>query len=405
MVEIWPKLPIIVQDYYAEKFQLQGVNNVLEALRLNDRILDINLQLISIPLLTALATINEPFKALTSLELRTTDENAPALPESFLGGSAPRLRELSLDGIPSPAVSKLLSSAKDLVSLRLWNIPNSGYIPPNEMVKSLSKLTKLKTFYLGFRSPRSETDREHESPRPPPLKRDVLPALTAFFFKGSSEYLEETVARIDVPLLRNTSVTLFNQLIYETPQLRQFIVRTSRSAPQRVDVVFSGYRVQVILFHQNGEDYHKTLELAVSCAASDWQLSSLAHICLESLPPLPTLERLGIHEGRSSQPVWQDDVDHGQWVELFHPFTSVNTLDISETFVGRIAPALQVLASKERAEVLPALQNIFLEGLQPPGLIQDAIGRFVAARQLSGHQVAVHHRDRGRWWHKRAEDY
>jgi hypothetical protein len=44
-------------------------------------------------------------------------------------------------------------------------------------------------------------------------------------------------------------------------------------------------------------------------------------------------------------------------------------------------PALQ--------EVLPALQNIFLEGLQPSGPVQEDLGKFVAARQLSGHPIAV----------------
>jgi hypothetical protein len=409
MADIWPELPIIVQDYYAENLQLQGVDNVLDALKLEDRIHEINLQLVPSPLLKGIATLKEPFKALTSLELQTTDENAPALPDSFLGGCAPRLQELSLDGIPSPTVGKLLSSAIDLVSFRLWNIPHSGYISPEEMVKSLSTLTKLKSLYLGFRSPPSGTDGEPDSlsPRRPPLKRTVLPALTAFYFKGNSEYLEDMVSRLGGPNLSNITVTLFNQLIFDTPQLRRFIDRTETHATHRADIVFSGYRVQVILFRQNGTTYRKVVELAVSVAASDWQLSSLAHICLKSLPPLPTLERLGIHEGRSSQPVWQDDVEDRQWVELFHPFAMVKTLDISETFVGRVVPALQVLSGKERvaAEVLPALQNIFLEGVQPSGHIQDAIGEFAAVRRLSGHPVAVHHRDRGRWWHMRAEDY
>jgi hypothetical protein len=407
IADIWPQLPVIIQDYYSEHLQSQGVDNVLDALKLEDRIHKVNLQLIPSPLLKGFVTMKEPFKALTSLELQTTDDNAPALPDSFLGGCAPRLRELSLDGIPSPAIGKLLSSANELVSIRLWNIPHSGYISPGEMVKSLSALTKLKTFYLGFRSPPSGTDRELVSRRSSPLKRIVLPALTAFYFKGNSEYLEDIVSWIGAPHLSNITVTLFNQLIFDTPQLRRFIDRTETHTTHRADIVFSGYRAQVILFRQNGETYRKIVELAVSVAASDWQLSSLAYICLKSLPWLPTLERLGIHEGRSSQPVWQEDVEDGQWVELFKPFAMVKTLDISETFVGRVVPALQVLSGKERVEteVLPALQNIFLEGVQPSGPIQDAIGQFADVRRLSGHPVAVHHRDRGRYWHMRAEDY
>ena len=343
------------------------------------------------------------------MALQSKDESAPALPDSFFGGSVPRLQELSFEGIPFLAVRKLLSSTKGLVSLRLWDIPPSGYISPEEMATSLSTLTKLKRLVLGFRSPRPQTDTEIESRYPPLLTRIVLPSLTVFNFKGNSEYLDDFVARIDAPLLDNTAITLFNQLIFGTLRLglRHFLGRTERfNAARRADVVFFCYRVQVSLFRQNGTDYHKMFELGISCATSDWQLSSLAQVCSRFLPPVPALERLGIHEGRSSQPQWQDDVEDGQWAELFRPFTTVTTLDISERFVERVAPSLRVLARRVSAtDVFPALQNIFLEGQQPPEPIYDAIRQFAAVRQLSGRPVDIHHRDRGRYWHIRDEVY
>jgi hypothetical protein len=40
-------------------------------------------------------------------------------------------------------------------------------------------------------------------------------------------------------------------------------------------------------------------------------------------------------------------------------------------------------------EVLPSLQNIFLARIGLSGPFQDAIGPFLAARQLSGHPIAV----------------
>jgi hypothetical protein len=39
--------------------------------------------------------------------------------------------------------------------------------------------------------------------------------------------------------------------------------------------------------------------------------------------------------------------------------------------------------------VLPTLQNIFLEELQQSVPVQEAIGTFVVARQLSGYPVTV----------------
>jgi hypothetical protein len=40
-------------------------------------------------------------------------------------------------------------------------------------------------------------------------------------------------------------------------------------------------------------------------------------------------------------------------------------------------------------EVLPNLQNIFLEGHDPSGPVDEAIGQFVASRQVASHPVAV----------------
>ena len=42
-------------------------------------------------------------------------------------------------------------------------------------------------------------------------------------------------------------------------------------------------------------------------------------------------------------------------------------------------------------EALPALQNIFLEGLQPSGPVQKAIGEFVAARKVTNNPISVNY--------------
>jgi hypothetical protein len=43
---------------------------------------------------------------------------------------------------------------------------------------------------------------------------------------------------------------------------------------------------------------------------------------------------------------------------------------------------------------LPTLQNIFVKGIHPPGPFQKDIEQFVAARQLSGHPIAICNWDR-----------
>ena len=45
-----------------------------------------------------------------------------------------------------------------------------------------------------------------------------------------------------------------------------------------------------------------------------------------------------------------------------------------------IAPALQGLAKERPTEVLPALQDLFLENTLPSGPVKEAIDQFVAVR-------------------------
>jgi hypothetical protein len=66
---------------------------------------------------------------------------------------------------------------------------------------------------------------------------------------------------------------------------------------------------------------------------------------------------------------------------------------VYEDAVRLVAPALQELAGKKEAGVLPALQNIFLRtsGCQPSGSVKEEIEQFITIRQLHGHPVTVHY--------------
>jgi len=87
---------------------------------------------------------------LTYLDISSRDEEAPVLPAEFLGGSAPRLQEIILSGIPYSALPTLLFSTSDLVKLDLFDIPPTGYISPEAMVTSLAGLPRLENLVIGF---------------------------------------------------------------------------------------------------------------------------------------------------------------------------------------------------------------------------------------------------------------
>jgi hypothetical protein len=218
LLDIWPPLPIYI--YAVEKSPLRGVTNILAALKQRNRVRGICIWGVPNSLLKK-SVVLKRFPALTNLNLLSHDEKAPVLPDSFLGGSAPSLRTIWLEGIPFPGIGKLLLSTTDLVRLSLHDIPHSGYVSPEAMVVILSTLTRLEGLYLRFRYPRSRAVRENRHPSP--LTRVALPALIELYFTGDSEYLEDIVSRTDALLLNNLDITLFNQLVFDTPKLRHFI--------------------------------------------------------------------------------------------------------------------------------------------------------------------------------------
>ena len=384
MLYIWPPFPLVVDDNAS---RTEDMDNVVVALERRDRVDKIRLSGVNgSSFEKVLAAMQEPFPELTYLHLESYGESVPIVPDSFLGRSAPRLRFLLLVDIPFPDLPKLLLSATNLVGLRLYNIPHSGYISPDAVVTALSTLTSLHSLQLIFRSPRSHPDQA--SRLPPPLTRTVLPALTAIWFKGVCEYLDDLVARIDAPQLNILRMTFFNDIVFDAPQFIRFISRTpTLKAAENAHVVFGHRRAMI--------NSSSRYEVGISCRELDWQVSSLERLCASHFPPLPTFEDLYIYQPLlGEQPDWRDNIENTLWLDLLHRFATVKNLYLSKEFAPRIVAVLQELVGGRTTEVLPTLQNIFLEEVEPAGRVQEDIGKIVAARRLSGHTITVSHWER-----------
>jgi len=390
---VWPDLPIIIHARIPEsqRSRSQAMKIIIATLKQqHNRVCQITITDIPNLLLKKFAAMKTPFPALTHLMLRPTDESAPILPDSFLEGSAPRLQSLWFDGIPFPALGKLLLSPRHLSELSLDNIPHSGYISPDALVTSLSGLTRLRRLVLKFQYPRSRAVRERRVP--PSLTRVVLPSLFILHFKGDSEYLEDMLSRMDAPLHVHIKINFFNQLVFDTPLLRNLVERAETfKVFHRAEISFSDYSVGFALSQKHGSAETKVLELKISCKPFDWQFSSIAQVIVSGIPPLPTLERLELRSYHLLK-LWQDDLENAQWLELLRPFASVKDLVLCGQFIRLVAPVLGELIGEGVAEELPALQNVFVEDVWLSGYPswQKAIGQFITARQISGHPVAVH---------------
>ena len=384
-LDVWPALPLVVQGH-------TGIlDNIIGLLECSDRINQISLWGANWE--DILEAMEVSFPELTVLSLQHHYRAKPLLPlsDSFLGGSAPRLRDLELDNVPFQGLPKLLSSATHLTNLRLYDIPHSVYISPEAMLACLSILTGLRVLALGFKSPQSRPDQE--SRRPPSQKRTVLPVLAYFRFSGACEYLEDLVARADAPRLYSLHITFFNDIVFNTPQFTQFISRTpTLKAFDKAIVFLSDHDATIRLSLKTSGD--EKLNVAISCRVLDWQVSFLEQVCTSFLPALSALEDLYISEHPYRQPVWEDNIDSALWLELLRPFTTVKDLFLSEKISLHVVPALQELVGGRTIEVLPALQNVFIEGLQPSGPVEEGVGKFVAARQVISHSIAVSRWDR-----------
>jgi hypothetical protein len=127
-LDVWPALPLLVVGNMA--LSSSGTDNVIAALGRSDRVYSVSLSLENWQLENILAAMQVPFPELTDLRL-ASHAGAPPIPDSFLGGSARGLRNISLSGIPFPGLPKLLLSATHLVKLRLSSIPHPDTFHPN----------------------------------------------------------------------------------------------------------------------------------------------------------------------------------------------------------------------------------------------------------------------------------
>ena len=96
-LDIWPFLPLLIA---ADGRRTESMDDIIAVLERSDRVVKIEFSSVNDSNLEiVLAAMQVPFPELTFLEFYSSGENLgteSVLPDSFLGGSAPRLEYLSL---------------------------------------------------------------------------------------------------------------------------------------------------------------------------------------------------------------------------------------------------------------------------------------------------------------------
>ena len=377
----WPPLPLVINygGYPMLKPPAPNDNvNIITALKQSNRVRLIHLTLTS-TLLEKLSTISEPFSELEELVLLSEDKLQLTLPSSFRWGE--RIRTLHVTGIAIPTFPQLLSSTY-LVDIQLHEIPMAGYFSPQAFANALSGASHLRSLSLHFLSfpPR----RNYVGLPPPGSHRIFLPALTCFKYRGISKYLDNFVAGIDAPHLRDIDITFFSQPTMDASQLGQFIERIGmKTALIEADIQAAVHAISISFMTSSAST---RLRLQIPCKQLDWQLSSMTQVCDQFSPFLFGVQHLVFNMNDFSSE--QDDVDDEQWVQLIRSFGGTRTLSIAGEFTTRILCALQPADEgyPRNTPVLPALRNL---RVRKPGLLGwpfwDRAQTLVTSRGLSGH--------------------
>ena len=368
--------PIVVSfpDHY---FQDGDADNLVAALEHRDRVQVVNIKILPSLFERLVTAMQEPFPALTQLQLESDPfEALPLLPDTFLGGSAPHLQTIYMAGISFPAAPTLLSSARDLVYVDLRDIPESGFIPPEAMVASLAALPKLADLTFGFKWGMSYLDRIRDMSL---ITRTVLPALTRFLFDGLFEYFEDFVAQIDAPQLDFLHIEYLDQAEgtdYQIPQLCKFIDRSKLrfSRFRRADLDVEPFTAIIQLFYGGESSFRLSI-----------QEDALSQVVNQLSPLLSDVDCLFI----SPSGLWSEEDELGvgiQWLELFRPFTAVKALSVDDELSSHIPPALQSVTSEGASEVFPVLNLLHINsGFE----LMEPLETFVAARQNVGRPVTI----------------
>ncbi|KAH9030271.1 hypothetical protein EDB83DRAFT_1854644 [Lactarius deliciosus] len=355
-----PTFPIAINYGYGNGKSLtpDDRDNLFAALEQRDRVRHLGLSVTN-ELLEEMATLmQEPFPEMRFLAICPQSENVPVLPDHFLGGSAPRLREIWLNCIPFPALPTFLSSASDLVKLMLVDIPLASYISPTALAACLAVLPRLEHLSVEFSLLISElpTERTH----PPPETRAVLPSLTSFAFMGHSAYLEVIMARVDTPQLNSVSITYTDCLDFRVTELSKCIARSAIKPSQfgHAKISFEDDSIHFRFFRETDPDSPTIAIQIVSNGPIPELVVDMAQLLNQTSAMLSDVVRLEVTINCSSS-YWQGDLRYDiKWLELFRPFTAVKKLGMCEELAEYITRAVENRNKVAVTQVLPALEKL-----------------------------------------------
>jgi hypothetical protein len=252
------------------------------------------------------------------------------------------------------------------------------------MVACLARPPRLHSLLIGFHLAPSR--HWHYQISLSPVTRALLPALTRFEFRGPSKYLAEFSSRIDGPRLNEIHLRYSSQLVdFQVAQLFQFLDRSEDpklALIRRAQVNFLRPRV-IFDMYPHPDSNPACVSSLFDCKVLGKQILHLAQVFGQ-----PSAIVSGVVHLKLSLNHPHADRHDNAWLRLFRQCSAIRALHVSGKFAGHIALALDGVAAEVVAEVLPALDLIYIVG-QPVSCVE----KFLAARRLSAHPVTIVERE------------
>ena len=288
-------------------------------------------------------------------------------------------------GVAPPIGPRVLTTAVGLVTLRLFMDHSSTFINPNSLLQWISPLSQLETLeIITFPNRAVEAQLSHT----PTTTHSTLPNLCLLSFQGRLTYLEVLIRQIVTPRLERLRVMFFEQPTFSIPCLVRFMNATEneRLRFDSAKFEFSGKRVCVQTYS------HENRRCSFGISVDSWSharhISSMAQIVDKLGQVYSTVEHLildHMKDGRSSEEVFDLEVDRTEWHKLLRPFSNVKNLRVKHGLLEGFSRFLRLDDGELPPELLPELQELTYTGISNPG---DAFTSFIDARQNAGRPVS-----------------
>jgi hypothetical protein len=382
MLKRLPPIPIVF-DFRFVGDTIKKQNRMISALRYRNRIVAVNFVGSDVALETFLKAMRHPFPVLESLALECLGKWNYDLPNTFLQGSAQRLRRLKLAGVTLSSLSQLLSSTTGLVGLDLKS--DANFCPsPVALLPTLQGMPSLRCLALA------EPDDAPSYIRPIPIieKEDIisLSNLTCFHFSGYRTHLEGLMARLAASSLQEVHIQLYDHPptppILHLPRFIRDVGRPAFSA----EFKFVGSWPRVFVLQSMGEP---PLRLIV--------FQNVFSVLRTLSDMIATVEDLLFTHPSQTKRQRSLARRSFQWRMLIGKFRNVKILRLRHALVLDVAKFFLRKGEKRALDLLPMLERI---ELHPGGhdklfserqraSVLNSFRPFVAARERIGRPVYV----------------